>query len=45
MSNAVHAYISQSDRGELLAGAGIDSFVGYGQRGSFSILEHAIAAF
>ena len=44
MSNAVHAYISQSDRGELLAGAGIDSFVGYGQRGSFSILEHAIAA-
>ena len=44
MSNAVHAYISQTDRGELLAGAGIDSYNGYGQRGSFSVPEHAIAA-
>ena len=44
MSNAVHAYISQTDRGELLAGAGMDSYSGYGQRGSFSIPEHAIAA-
>ena len=44
MSNAVHAYISQTAKGELLAGAGIDSYTGYGQRGSFSILEGAIAA-
>ena len=44
MSNAVHAYISQTDRGELLAGAGIDSYTGYGQRGSFSIPEHAVSA-
>lgn len=44
MSNTVHAYISQTDRGELLAGAGIDSYTGYGQRGSFSIVEHAVAA-
>ncbi len=44
MSNAVHAYISQTARGELLAGAGIDSYTGYGQRGSFSVLEHANAA-
>ena len=44
MSNAVHAYVSQTDRGELLAGAGIDSYVGYGQRGSFSVIEHAVAA-
>ncbi len=44
MSNAVHAYISQTDRGELLSGAGIDSYTGYGQRGSFSVPEHAIAA-
>ena len=44
MSNAVHAYISQTDRGELLSGAGIDSYTGYGQRGSFNVPEHAIAA-
>ena len=44
MSNAVHAYISQTDRGELLCGAGVDSYNGYGQRGSPNTLEHAIAA-
>ncbi len=44
MSNAVHAYVSQTDRGELLAGAGLDSYNGYGQRGSFGIPEHAISA-
>jgi sarcosine oxidase subunit beta len=44
MSSTVHVYISQTDRGELLAGAGIDSYIGYGQRGSFSVLEGAIAA-
>jgi len=44
MSNAVHGYISQSDKGDLVIGAGIDSYVGYGQRGSFSIIEHTLAA-
>jgi sarcosine oxidase subunit beta len=44
MSNAVHAYINQTDKGELLSGAGLDAFVGYGQRGSLSVVEHAIAA-
>ena len=44
MSNAVHAYINQTDRGELLAGAGIDTYVGYGQRGSLSIIESAVSA-
>jgi sarcosine oxidase subunit beta len=44
MSAAVHAYVSQTARGELLAGAGLDAYNGYGQRGSFSILESAIAA-
>ena len=33
MSNAVHGYISQSDKGELVIGAGIDAYTGYGQRG------------
>ena len=44
MSNAVHGYISQADKGDLVIGAGIDSYVGYGQRGSFSIIEGTLAA-
>jgi len=44
MSNAVHCYISQADKGDLVIGAGIDSYVGYGQRGSFSIIEGTLAA-
>jgi sarcosine oxidase subunit beta len=44
MSNAVHGYISQSDKGELVIGAGIDAYNGYGQRGSFHTIEHAIQA-
>lgn len=44
MSNAVHGYISQSDKGDLVIGAGIDSFSGYGQRGSFSVIEGTLAA-
>ena len=44
MSNAVHGYVSQSDKGDLVIGAGIDSYVGYGQRGSFSGIEHTVSA-
>ena len=44
MSNAVHGYISQSDKGELVVGAGIDAYTSYGQRGSYSIIEGNIAA-
>lgn len=44
MSNAVHGYISQSDKGELVIGAGIDAYTGYGQRGSFSIIEDNVGA-
>lgn len=44
MSNAVHGYISQSDKGELVIGAGIDAYHGYGQRGSFPTIEHTIQA-
>ena len=44
MSGAVHGYISQSDKGELVIGAGIDSYTGYGQRGSFHIIEHTMQA-
>ncbi len=44
MSNAVHAYLSQTDRGELLCGAGVDSYNGYAQRGSPATVEHAVSA-
>ncbi len=44
MSNAVHAYCSQSDKGELVIGAGIDPYLSYTQRGGFDIIEHEIAA-
>lgn len=44
MSNAVHAYISQSDKGELVIGAGTDQYVSYSQRGALHVIEHALAA-
>lgn len=44
MSNAVHGYISQSDKGDLVIGAGVDSYNGYGQRGSFHVIEHTVQA-
>ncbi len=44
MSNAIHAYVSQSDKGELVIGAGTDHFVGYGQRGSLQVTEETLAA-
>lgn len=44
MSNAVHAYISQSDKGDLVIGAGIDAYTSYAQRGSFATLEHTLIA-
>src|SRR5438874_2630943 len=44
MSNTVHVYVSQSDKGELVIGAGIDAFNSYAQRGSFPIIEGQMAA-
>jgi sarcosine oxidase subunit beta len=44
MSNAIHAYISQSDKGDLVIGAGIDQYAGYGQRGSYQTIEHTLQA-
>ena len=44
MSNAVHVYVSQSDKGELVAGAGIDGYNSYSQRGSFPVIEHCVAS-
>lgn len=44
MSNHVHGYISQSDKGDLVIGAGVDGYVGYGQRGSYATIEHTLEA-
>jgi len=44
MSGAVHVYISQSDKGELVMGAGIDSFNSYAQRGALRTIEEMMAA-
>ncbi|HLB06609.1 MAG TPA: sarcosine oxidase subunit beta family protein [Alphaproteobacteria bacterium] len=44
MSGTVHVYVSQSDKGELVMGAGIDAFNSYAQRGSFPVIEHQMGA-
>jgi sarcosine oxidase subunit beta len=44
MSGAVHVYVSQSDKGELVMGAGIDGYNSYAQRGSFHVIEGQMAA-
>ncbi|MDE0059851.1 MAG: sarcosine oxidase subunit beta family protein [Defluviicoccus sp.] len=44
MSNAVHVYVSQSDKGELVIGAGMDGYNSYSQRGSFQIVEGQMGA-
>jgi sarcosine oxidase subunit beta len=44
MSNTVHAYISQSDKGELVIGAGTDAYTSYTQRGGLHISAHALEA-
>jgi sarcosine oxidase subunit beta len=44
MSNHVHVYCSQAHKGELVLGAGIDSYNGYAQRGSVHVIERQMAA-
>ena len=44
MSNTVHAYISQSDKGELVIGAGTDQYPSYSQAGGVQILSHTLEA-
>ncbi len=44
MSSAVHAYVSQSDKGELVIGAGTDSYNSFTQRGGFNIIEETVRA-
>ena len=44
MSNTIHAYISQSDKGELVIGAGTDAYTSYSQAGALHIAEHTLDA-
>jgi sarcosine oxidase subunit beta len=44
MSNTVHAYISQSDKGELVIGAGTDVYTSYSQRGGLHIAADTLEA-
>ncbi|MGI9461973.1 MAG: sarcosine oxidase subunit beta family protein [Alphaproteobacteria bacterium] len=43
MSNAVHVYVSQSDKGEVVVGAGSDPYISYSQRGAFNAIEHIMS--
>jgi len=44
MSNAIHAYMSQSDKGELVIGAGTDAYVSYSQTGGLHIATATLEA-
>jgi len=44
MSNTIHAYISQSDKGELVIGAGTDVYTSYSQRGGLHIASDTLEA-
>lgn len=44
MSNTIHAYMSQSDKGELVIGAGTDIYTSYSQMGGLHISAHTLDA-
>jgi len=44
MSNTIHAYISQSDKGELVIGAGTDVYTSYSQAGALHVTTHTLDA-
>jgi sarcosine oxidase, subunit beta len=44
VSPTIHAYASQSDRGELVMGGGADVYSSYAQRGGLPTLEAGVAA-
>jgi sarcosine oxidase subunit beta len=44
MSNTVHAYISQSDKGELVIGGGTDTYTSYSQAGGLHITSETLQA-
>jgi sarcosine oxidase subunit beta len=44
ISASVHAYVSQSDRGEIVLGGGADAYNSYAQRGGLPILRSTVGA-
>jgi sarcosine oxidase, subunit beta len=44
MSNTVHAYISQSDKGEMVIGGGTDAYTSYSQAGGLHIACQTLEA-
>ncbi|RBP13769.1 sarcosine oxidase subunit beta [Roseiarcus fermentans] len=44
MSNTIHAYMSQSDKGEMVIGAGTDAYNSYSQTGGLHIANHTLEA-
>jgi sarcosine oxidase subunit beta len=44
ISAAVHAYVSQSDRGEIVKGAGADAYNFYAQRGALPVMQATVGA-
>jgi len=44
ISPGTGAYVSQSDKGEMVIGASLDLFPSYAQRGSFAVLQGVVAA-
>src|SRR6202158_1994235 len=43
-SGAVHFYISQSDKGELVMGGDLDFYNSYAQRGNLPTIQHVVSA-
>jgi sarcosine oxidase subunit beta len=43
MSGAVHSYVSQTDKGEVIIGGDLDLYPSYSQRGSFARVEEVAA--
>jgi sarcosine oxidase subunit beta len=44
MSNTIDAYMSQSDKGELVIGAGTDAYTSYSQRGGLHVASATLDA-
>ena len=44
ISSVVHAYISQSDRGEVVMGGSLDLYNSYAQRGNLPVTQSVLAA-
>jgi sarcosine oxidase subunit beta len=44
ISAAIHAYVSQSDRGEIVIGGGADVYNSYAQRGGLPVMRDTVGA-